>query len=527
MMTWVARRLAMGALTAVLMLAATSTPAESRSDQKLNASFAQAARSQALLRMLLQALPKGADLHRHGEGAIYAEDFMSWAAAKEGCFVVEKRALAAGPCGEPASVPLRGLETRDIKLYNDAVDALSMGRHDLRVGDPAISGHERFFATFGRFSFAARGERARVIAANREQAAYDNTLYIELMAGPNISRDLRPVYAAEPWNEADMAGRLDRLGPVLAEAVAAGRADTDATETTANELNGCAASVMAARTNDPGFTRAVTSACDVTVRYLMTVGREAPPEQVFGRLALAFAMVEGDGRFVGVNIAQPEDGPVSLRDYGLHMRMFAFLKSRFPRVPLSLHAGELTLGLTPPRDLRFHIREAVEVAGARRIGHGVDIAYEDGAVPLLARMAREHIAVEINLTSNDVILGVKGAQHPLALYRAAGVPVVLATDDAGVSRGDLTQEYLRAMTEQGLLYTDLRQISRDSLTYSFLDGESLTPACANLREPSSPACREVLQRSAKAREQRRLEQAFARFEAELPGVLKAIPLRRQ
>jgi len=137
-----------------------------------------------------------------------------------------------------------------------------------------------------------------------------------------------------------------------------------------------------------------------------------------------------------------------LRDYGLHMRMFAFLKSRYPQVPLSLHAGELALGLTPPRDLRFHIREAVEVAGARRIGHGVDIAYEDGALPLLARMAREHIAVEINLTSNDVILGVKGAQHPLALYRAAGVPVVLATDDAGVSRGDLTQEYVRAVTEQ-------------------------------------------------------------------------------
>jgi adenosine deaminase len=208
------------------------------------------------------------------------------------------------------------------------------------------------------------------------------------------------------------------------------------------------------------------------------------------------------------------------------MRMFAFLKSRYPQVPLSLHAGELTLGLTPPRDLRFHIRDAVEVAGANRIGHGVDIAYEDGAVLLLARMARERIAVEINLTSNDVILGVKGVQHPLAIYRAAGVPVVLATDDPGVSRGDLTQEYMRAVTEQGLGYTDLRQISRDSLTYSFLEGESLSPACASLRQTPSPACHELLQRSAKAREQWRLEQALARFEAEMPAVLKSIPLRQ-
>jgi adenosine deaminase len=236
-------------------------------------------------------------------------------------------------------------------------------------------------------------------------------------------------------------------------------------------------------------------------------------------------MVEADHRFVGVNIAQPEDGPVSLRDYGLHMRILAFLKSRYPKVPMSLHAGELTLGLTPPRDLRFHIRDAVDVAGARRIGHGVDIAYEEGAVPLLARMARERIAVEINLTSNDVILGVKGAQHPLALYRAAGVPVVLSTDDPGVSRGDLTQEYMRAVTEQGLQYTDLRQISRDSLTYSFLEGESLSPACANARRTPSRACGELLQRSAKAREQWRLEQALVRFETALPGVLKSMPLR--
>src|SRR5438034_7427845 len=103
-------------------------------------------------------------------------------------------------------------------------------------------------------------------------------------------------------------------------------------------------------------------------------------------------------------------------------------------VQLSLHAGELTLGLVPPRDLAFHIHDAVVVAGARRIGHGVDISYEADATALLARMAHDRIAVEINLTSNAVILGVKGHDHPLSLYREAGVPVVLSTDDEGVSR---------------------------------------------------------------------------------------------
>ncbi len=136
------------------------------------------------------------------------------------------------------------------------------------------------------------------------------------------------------------------------------------------------------------------------------------------------------------------------------MRMFRFFHARYPKVKLSLHAGELTLGMVPPAALRSHIRDAIEIGGASRIGHGVDIPYETDAPQLLARMARDRIAVEINLTSNDTILGVSGRNHPLALYRAAGVPVVLSTDDEGVSRSDMTNEYLRAATEQGLRYLD-------------------------------------------------------------------------
>ena len=94
---------------------------------------------------------------------------------------------------------------------------------------------------------------------------------------------------------------------------------------------------------------------------------------------------------------------------------------------------------------------------------------------------------------------------------------------AGVSRGDLSHEYLRAVTEHKLKYTDLRQISRDSLTYSFLEGESLWNGCKGLTTHPSPACNELLSRSAKAREQWRLEQALASFEAELPAVLETVP----
>jgi adenosine deaminase len=49
------------------------------------------------------------------------------------------------------------------------------------------------------------------------------------------------------------------------------------------------------------------------------------------------------------------------------------------------------------------------------------------------------------------------------------VPVVLSTDDAGVSRIDLTNEYLRTARDYRLGYRTLKAIARDGLSYAFLN----------------------------------------------------------
>jgi adenosine deaminase len=84
------------------------------------------------------------------------------------------------------------------------------------------------------------------------------------------------------------------------------------------------------------------------------------------------------------------------------------------------------------------------------------------------------------LTSNDLILGVKGDRHPFPVYRKFGVPVVIATDDEGVSRSDMTREYLRAVEGYGLSYTDLKKIVRDSLSYSFAEPPMKTKLLSDL-----------------------------------------------
>ena len=125
-------------------------------------------------------------------------------------------------------------------------------------------------------------------------------------------------------------------------------------------------------------------------------------------------------------------------------------------------------GLVPPDDLDFHINAAVRTAGAERIGHGVSIRHEQGAKPLLRLMARKHILAEQCLTSNKQVLGIDGRRHSFPVYRRFGVPIALCTDDEGVSRTDLTEQYLLATREYHLSYGALKRISRDSLEYGFL-----------------------------------------------------------
>jgi adenosine deaminase len=226
-----------------------------------------------------------------------------------------------------------------------------------------------------------------------------------------------------------------------------------------------------------------------------------------------------------VTMVQPEDWLVPMRDYTLHMKMVSFLREVYPKVHVSLHAGEIVPGLVPPEGLRFHIAEAVELARAERIGHGVDVMYEEDAQHLLATMARRNVMVEICLTSNDVILGVKGKDHPLRMYLKAGVPVALATDDEGVSRSEITREYLKAVEDQGLEYPMLKTMARTSLEHSFLPGASvwsdakrftIVRECATDRvgeHPISLGCKNYLKNNERANEQWKLEKAFAEFEA--------------
>ncbi len=479
----------------------------------------------AALREFLEDFPKGADLHLHLSGAVYAETFIHDASIDGLCVDADKLSFAKPPCtdGQVPATQLSGdMTAANQGLYDKLIDSFSLRSF---VPSSGWSGHDQFFATFARFSGLNKAHMAEWVDEVASRAAAENNQYLELMETPVFSHATQIAHQigwsvglaqADPQTFAQFRQHLLDRG--LRDEVQADREDVNSAETGRKATEQCG-------------TPQATPTCQVTVRYLYQVLRGNPPEQVFAQTLLAFetvhaSMAAKDDTWVGINFVQPEDGFISMRDYTLQMKMVGFLHSVYTGVPISLHAGELVLGLAPPEGLRFHIRQAVELGDAERIGHGVDVTYEDNAQGLLNELAQKHVMIEINLSSNEGILGVTGGQHPFPIYRAAKVPVALSTDDEGVSRIDLTNEYVRAALDYNLGYADLEKLARTGMEHAFLPGVSLWAYRDHFEAPSkacqgdtiggdtpSAGCKTFLDTSEKAAAQWELERRFRAFEA--------------
>jgi hypothetical protein len=435
-------------IVAILSLLAMVRPAAAQTDAA--ARYMDAARATpGLLLAFLREMPKGADLHSHLSGAVYAETFIGWAVEKNACIQLEDMRSVAAPCDSTRGTVPAANALRDNDFYAAIVDAWSMRNWSRALKN----GHDQFFGTFAKFSYAGADRSGDMLIEVARRAAANRVSYLELMVTPD---DGSFTLAGRVGWDADFARMRDKLK-------AAGHATV-----VAASRHYFADMVAHQRSRMACATAAAEPACAVPVRFLYQVLRSLPPEIVFTQILTAFETAAHDSLVVGFNLVMPEDWYFAMRDFSLHMRIIDYLKPYYPDVKISLHAGELTSGLVPPEGMRFHIRESIEKGHASRIGHGVAIMYEDRALQTLQHMARRGVAVEICLTSNDAILNVSGRDHPLAIYRAYGVPTLLATDDEGVSRSEMTLEYFKAVQEQGLDYTTLKTMARNSLGHAFV-----------------------------------------------------------
>lgn len=156
----------------------------------------------------------------------------------------------------------------------------------------------------------------------------------------------------------------------------------------------------------------------------------------------------------------------------------AFDFARSQGLRLVCHAGELG----GPES----VRDAVDILGAERIGHGIAVMHD----PLLAAsLAARGIVLENCLTSNVATgalakqtgnAGATIADHPLKKLLDAGSLVALSTDDPAMFSTDLLTEYSRAAS-LGLSPHQLLQLAEQSFRAAFLPAADKQAYVENFR----------------------------------------------
>ena len=255
-------------------------------------------------------MPKGGDLHNHLSGAVPTETLIALAVEDGLCIDVvdadgdararrRRRRLPGRPARrrrlghrhrllrpDPAGMVDGGLRRR----RRDRPRPLLRDVRQVRPGDEPQGRHA--------------GAVAHINAAQ-------NVLYLETL----VSRQGDAVRAlAKRSASTRLRGHARQLLATRHGGVVDGAsAETDADDERFDELLGC-------RTARP------QPGCALTLRYDYQVGRATDPEIVFANLLLGFELQRSDPRYVGVNLVQPEDDPIALRDYTLHMRMIRYLR---------------------------------------------------------------------------------------------------------------------------------------------------------------------------------------------------------
>jgi len=387
-----------------------------------------AASTPSELYAFLYDLPKGGDLHNHGGGADRGE----WLYA-----------AATDPSRNGGEI----FYTR--AHFTDAADAV----------DPRQRFRTVRKLTYDRLDPQARSEYVPLASLNSEQrAAWCDSLRL------NGTGDGRGEFFAAIWPR---RGQLGESLPLCVEMVVENLKAFGAEHLSYLETQFSVAGMVdkegraipedeAVEYVKRRLARPDVAATGMTVRFQRTVVRFAPDAEA--RLNHAYAFVAGHrDLWVGLNLAGIEEN-----GYGYPLRFlepFRRLRAQYPTLPLSIHAGEMD-------GPDSHIRDTL-LLGASRIGHGVNLIKDPETLLLLQQTRR--VLVEINLISNHLLGYVPDlTKHPFPEYLRTGVPVCLNTDDRGMWDSNLTDEYFTAVTLFHLSWSEIVELGRNSLAYSFV-----------------------------------------------------------
>lgn len=162
--------------------------------------------------------------------------------------------------------------------------------------------------------------------------------------------------------------------------------------------------------------------------------------------------------FIGIDMAD--------QDIGDEIMRFAPIieKARAAGLHFTTHAGE-----EPVADAARHVREAIEVLGAERIGHGIHIIQDPSVMDYVIGKS---VLLEVCPTSNWLTSSVSSiARHPIRQLMEAGVQVSINSDDPGLFDIDLCHEYAVLQREQNFSISEFDLCNDQAAAHSFIAHE--------------------------------------------------------
>lgn len=200
------------------------------------------------------------------------------------------------------------------------------------------------------------------------------------------------------------------------------------------------------------------------IRFIWILDRRHPEQlqTVIEQAVSSHARTQGF--LVGLDLAGDEQNPLGEPEKLASHFMTAFREC----LPLTIHAGE-----GEPAD---QIWQAAYHLHADRIGHGLTLADNEA---LATRFRNRGIGLELCPSSNREVVGFQDPdmpetqnlpKYPLRKFIELGLPVTICTDNPGISRTTLTNEYLTAsrMTEGHLSRWEALALIKQGFSLAFL-----------------------------------------------------------
>jgi adenosine deaminase len=165
-----------------------------------------------------------------------------------------------------------------------------------------------------------------------------------------------------------------------------------------------------------------------------------------------FAIAHKDS-FVGLDLADNEEGFDSKPPH--------FARAAAAGLGITVHSGE-----SPhPKAARW-VMDAVEVLGARRIGHGLQIVHDE---EVMKTLRDRQTVLELCPTSNMLTNAVPDLkEHPLKRLFDFGIKTTINTDDPGIFNTNLNREYRICRDMLGMTISELETCAHIAAESSFI-----------------------------------------------------------